>query len=101
MVFSRFLTFVCSIIIFFINFTISNVRKYSGSKELPRFVPAYLKMDATGILITIDINDRFAYNTEREYFSDSMEGLNVLAMSHAIISNKLSSFLERGEFMNE
>lgn len=86
---------------YFINYTISNIRKYSGSKELPRLVPAYLKMDATGIMITIDINDRFAYNTEREYFSDSMEGLNILAMNHAIITDRLARYLEKGEFFSD
>ncbi|MCD8148560.1 MAG: hypothetical protein LUE92_03135, partial [Clostridiales bacterium] len=46
----------------------------------------------------IDINDRYGYNTCRDYKSDSSQLEHILDEMAVVMNNKLKGLLEKGEY---
>lgn len=83
---------------YYINYHVSNSRKFEGAAQIPRLVPAYLKEHGHGVSLKLDINDRYAYNYQREYISDSQEGLQLLNLVGTVFSKGIDNLLESGGF---
>lgn len=83
---------------YYINIEMNNARIFSGGAPVDRMVPAYLKEDGEGINICIDINDRYAYNYIKSYYSSSAEIDNIFNIANDIIKNKINILIEEGRF---
>ena len=82
---------------YYYNYNLSNKIEYQPSGPAPRMIPAYLKASAFGLMLVLDINDRYAFNFNREYLSEKNEGLQILQRADNLIQNRLSDMLESGK----
>ena len=51
---------------FYKNLTFNNYRRYK-KKQIPKPSPSYLELEEEGIQIQLDVNDRHAFNLNKEY----------------------------------
>lgn len=82
---------------FFINYHFANKTDYEPGTHVPRMIPAYLKAVRHGLLFTLDVNDRYGFNHEREYVSEPEDGFAVLRKNHQIITEKMEDIVLRGK----
>ncbi|MED1202570.1 hypothetical protein [Heyndrickxia acidicola] len=81
---------------YYLNLTISNIRWYSGSGNPELALPAYLEEAGRGIILNLDINDRYAYNYKKGYTSKSEEVDEILDITSDIIENKVNDIVLNG-----
>jgi len=79
---------------YFINLSISNIRLFNGGDQL---TPGFLEKETGNkICIIIDVNDRYEFNYNPQFISNSNNINNLLELTDNCISN-LNSFVERAE----
>lgn len=54
--------------LFYKNITFTNYRRYK-KKSIPKPSPAFLELEGEGLQVQLDINDRLAFNTQKDYES--------------------------------
>lgn len=81
---------------YYVNISIENSRQFMVEEIKSKMIIR----DEVGnhLDITIDINDKYAYNTDEDYLSNKGEFQNILTIMDNIISNKLDDLLMKGEF---
>ena len=77
---------------------ISAKTKYPNLKFLISEKRYSQKQIAESIGAVIDINDRYGFNNDPEYRSDSSELQALLRSMSNIINNKLHTLIQRGEY---
>ncbi len=83
----------------FINLTLQNIRKYKDDinvEEAGAFSAENQIAEAVGAVI--DINDRYGFNNDVNYKSDSQKLGTLLTCMNNIVNSKLYDLLERGEY---
>lgn len=78
---------------YYINITLENIRQYN--------IEALQKMpvENSGFIgITLDVNDRYAANLDKEYVSGKEAFDSILEITSNIITNKLDDLIMKGEF---
>lgn len=84
---------------YYINITIENVRNYSGIQK--GLSLSGLKQESEAIMITVDLNDRYAFNLDENYRSSTDEMQVITAITKEIITDKLVDLVEQGDFNYE
>ena len=82
---------------YYVNITLSNYRQYSGNAPADRIVPAYLSRVSSGVAIQLDVNDRYAFNEQRDYSSGATVPAELLDRAQGLLTGSLPALLERGE----
>ncbi len=81
---------------YYINLTIENARNYSGIQK--GLSLAGLKEVSQAIMITVDFNDRLAFNIDDTYRSTFAEMQEISRKSRTLIENSINDLVEKGEF---
>ncbi|MDY7224707.1 hypothetical protein [Halalkalibacterium halodurans] len=83
---------------YYINIGINNVRTYSGNANVKNVVPAYLDKINEGVVISLDINDRYGYNYIKEYNSGLVEVKEIITKTSRVVEKNLEEIFEQGVF---
>lgn len=83
--------------VYFVNYMLASTIKYVSQGFPIRPVPAYLTASEYGITLTIDINDRYGSNFQREYFSSPKNGNKLIYFMDELISKKVNILMEKGD----
>ena len=86
---------------YYVNISLQSVRLYgdSSAEEAGSFAEENLK--AHTVSITLDVNDRYSFNMEKEYVSTKETFKDIMGLTTDIISNKLKELVEKGEYRYE
>jgi len=82
---------------YYINYSISSIVKYS-ERPVQRPLLSLMRPAGYGVLMSIDINDRYGFNTQREYISEGRHWNQIERMMDDTISTKVSKILSTGDF---
>lgn len=82
---------------YYVNITVFNQRKYSGNAPSDRVVPAYLSRVSSGVAIHLDLNDRYAFNDQKDYSSKDTVPAALLTRAQGLLRDSLPVLLEHGE----
>lgn len=81
---------------YYINIEVQNIRQYDGrTGQLDRLVD--LEYKGEKLSVTIDINDRYAYNFDGKYTTDMEANNEIFRISKDLIENRLYDLIEKGE----
>lgn len=84
---------------YYINVTVENARKYSGIQN--GLSIAGLKQESESIIVTADINDRYAFNKDENYRSSIGELETIKSITKNILINNVAALIDKGEFKYE
>lgn len=81
---------------YYVNILVQNYREFSnGPDERGSFVNLTPKKE--GLQINIDINDRFAFNHEKDYLSTNETAEKIVALAEQFAKQYIKHFVEEGE----
>jgi len=83
---------------YYININVSNVRFFEGLIPCGVTTSGTLQEKANTVGITIDINDRYGFNYDKDYTSDYAKIQKILEITTDIINNKLNKLITEGVF---
>ena len=83
---------------YYANITLQSARIYKNSNvnEAGSFVEDNLEAHTIGI--TLDINDRYAFNMQKGYLSNKTNFDELLNLTTVIINSKLKNLVEKGAY---
>jgi hypothetical protein len=81
---------------YYINYSFLNDTKYASDGKTIKMIPAYLRKVKSGLMVNIDVNDRFSFNFNQDYTSNTQEGINLLNILDEIVKNRLQDILIKG-----
>lgn len=83
---------------YYINIECSNFRKYRSPSSISINPFANAEEVAHLMLVTLDINDRYAFNYKDGYLSSSDEVENIINLTSSILSTKIERYIKEGVF---
>lgn len=81
---------------YYINVTCFNVRNYTGDFSTQIGPLSNMRLDSHIIGITLDINDRYAFNYNNLYRSKEDEINKIIEISDSILGNNLEQYIKEG-----
>lgn len=83
---------------YYVNLEIQNLKEYQGNATSQN--PSLLELEQVShaLLLSLDINDRYAFNNKVNYHSGIEKANNLLDLVDHIIKENLNSIIEKGEF---
>ncbi|MCU6724517.1 Uncharacterised protein [uncultured Clostridium sp.] len=83
---------------YYVNITLQSVRVYENEEtnEAGCYMDEKLKTHTIGI--TLDVNDRYMFNRQKDYCSDKHRFEELLGITTMIINEKLKTLVEKGEY---
>jgi len=82
--------------IYYVNMEIQNGRSFDGIQVGNPLSLVGLREKSSFIQVTLDVNDRHAFNTKPDYQSDESRIEEIFNLSKELISQKILAFLEKG-----
>lgn len=82
---------------YYVNVSIENTRTYLGDKK-DNLSIAGLAQIGEGVQVTLDINDRLAFNKDELYRTSESDIRFISDFSKTVINEKLENFVRNGEF---
>lgn len=86
----------------YVNIQVQNVRAFKkniGMDTSSDLLDSYLNQNVIGV--TIDINDRYAFNNDKNYKSSISVTNELINKMTIIINNKVDTLIEKGEYIND
>ena len=81
---------------YYINIQCSNIRSYESISSIGINPFANAKETSHLIGLTLDINDRYAFNYKEGYLSKSEEVEHIIDLSYSILSEKIDLYIKEG-----
>ena len=82
--------------VFYVNMEIQNARTYEGIQIGNPLSLIGMHELSSFIQVTLDVNDRHAFNTKPDYLSDETKIDEIFELSKNLISHKIPEFIEKG-----
>jgi hypothetical protein len=76
------------------NISLDVKTKYKATENVERIVPAYLESMENGILLQIDINDKYCYNFQKNYYTSDSESEEIISIMDNILKYKIDNIFE-------
>lgn len=81
---------------YYVNIEVNNMRQYENISALNINPFADTKQVSHVIGVTLDINDRYAFNYKKGYLSKSEEVESIIDISYSILCNKIERYIKEG-----
>lgn len=81
---------------YYINITCFNVRTYSGISNMEVNSLVNMKENSHILGVTLDINDRYAFNYKNGYETTASEIENIINISDSVLTEKINKYIKEG-----